>query len=143
MSSSRFCLLCQLTMVLRFCCCVVEVLSSKVTASLPLRCRIWATLETTLRASLTSSSPQPCGPTAPRTYFPCPLLMAIFMDRFLQGWGEEERPFGALIDQLVDQIVLRGITGSGAHVKFMRCIGRSADENHVHHYESQRDRLGF
>src|SRR5215472_14181432 len=50
MSSSRFCLLCQLTMVLRFCCCVVEVLSSKVTASLPLRCRIWATLETALRA---------------------------------------------------------------------------------------------
>src|SRR5215469_348841 len=133
MSNSRSCLLCQLTMVLRFCCWVVLVSSLNVCTVLPFARKNSATLGTTLRASLTSSRPQPCGPTAPRTYLPWPLLMAIFMDRFLQSWGEEQRPLGvALIDQLVDQFVLRCIARSGANVKLMRSIGNRANENHVH-----------
>src|SRR5215472_2848034 len=103
-----------------------------------------ATAGTTLRASLTSSRPQPCGPTAPRTYLPWPLLIAIFMDWSLQGWGEEERSLGiALIDQLMDQLVLRCIARSGADIELVRGVGDCANEDDVHDDQGQSDRLGF
>src|SRR5215472_4965263 len=67
------------------------------------------------------------------------------MNWAFQSWGREEGFLRseALVQEFVDQRILRLVSCRGADVQIVRASECCADKDHIHHDQSQSDRLAF